>query len=542
MKYIYDNPTECPKGSVHWESLPHEPGDRYVTNLEELTAILHNEKEDEQINVAFWSTLLGYCEALTTDVKDHQRFNPYPIPRDALQRMLQQEFVPPSAPSINTPNEDDSHHRRNAVRNVANWVWSKVVSKANTKDEKHANSVYTVLRGQQFGKSIDCFGAALVTVLALRRLQQPSFASMALLLSEDHAYAGRVHDGGTDQSGNVVVNETYEVALPGNTKAQRLKRGQDVANTFSNKATTTPETSWLYMAGNAVRCDTNAMLLAAVIANVNCLIDNKTDYERYSEPLLLMKRELLWILYDRKLLDPFPFALCELGWTEEHVTSTRGEKEVSIVWESQPVHVTAMEALYHQAIKVSQTQYNDKQIYPFCYMGYFHKDGGQEEEYRLGLAVQFFAEAARVASTYKYDSGDTLQLIKVFVKVSEFLVNEVLSLQQHPRIWQTDKNAVSCAKWTIIFFDHLLHWEESSGHVSFLPICKANHKTGIARAFAALSVETRKQAFEEVTDLQSQRMQGTLRTALQAPKITLSDMHLTIVSAGGRQRKRKEPV
>ena len=528
MEYIYDTPTRPPQESAHWQSLPHREGDTCIVDAQQLCALLVEQNTKTEISMPLWSAVLGYCEALCTGKE--VRYNPYPIPIDALQRMVDQEFTPP----ILTTGEDN---HREAARQVSNWVWAKVVQKSNVKDEKHANSLYTVLRGKIDNKSVDCFGAALVTVVALRQQGYPSM----LTLSEDHAYES--HGDG----------ETCEVAMPGNTKAQKQKRGQEIAATFqkannnnnsnnNNRKQLSPATSWLYMAGNAVTCHTSALILAAAIANINCLIENKSTYEKYSQPLLVLKRDLLWILKDSGHLDRFPFALCELGWAEEHATSPRGEARVSIEWDSVSTDVTTMEALYHEAVQSSKTHYKDKQVYPYCYLGFFHKDGGQhqEEEYRLGLALQFFSEAARVASTYQYDSGDTLQLTKVFTKVSEFVVYEILCSNNKPREWHDAGNAVTSARWLIIFFDYLLLWEEQSGSDSFVPICKPNHKTGIAKAFAQLPPEIRQQAFQGCT-IQSRRLQGPLRTGLEASKPSVSEMHLTILSDSGRRRKRKSP-
>jgi menin len=566
MEYIYDRPTTPPQESAHWKSLSHAPGDRSIDDLRQLREEFAQSLRSNLVPapsgiatvvpLALWSLLLGYCESLCTS--NRQRYNPFPIPIDALRRLMEQEFTPPTVlPTVDRSNKEDQavaqtagkgvaedeatrrqpiSHRR-AAREVSNWVWSKVVPKANVKDEKHANSLYTVLRGRIEHKSVDCFGAALVTVISLRQQGYPS----VLTLSEDHAY--ETH-GDSDTHGDgdkEPTSWTCEVAIPGNTKAQKQKRGQEIAETFKNRALTA-STSWLYMGGNAVKCQTSPMILAAAIANMNCLIENKSNYEKYSQPLLEMKRDLLWILKDRGQIDRFPFAICELGWSEEHASSPRGEAQVSIPWEASPVQVTTMEALYHEAVAPSQQNYRDKQVYPYCYLGFFHKDGGQEEEYRLGLALQFFAEAARVASSYKYESGDTLQLTKVFTKCSEFILNEILCANGKPRAWQEQANAITCGRWLVAFFDRLLLWEEQSGTDSFVPICQSHHKTGLAKAFAQLSPQIRRQALEAAST-QSQRLNGPLRGALlvETAKPTITEMHLTILADTRRRRKRKVP-
>jgi len=538
VDYIYDKPTQNPRESPHWKALDHREGDRCIQNLPELKQVFSSDLEGVGAappRLALWSCLLGYCEALCTHRNPQSRHSVYPVPLDALQRLVDTEFAPPSPPAEDT-SSPSTHHHRAAAQAVSNWVWGKVASKANVKDEVHANSLYIALRGRIDGKSVDCFGAALVTVIGLRQL---GFEQSTLTLSEDHAYESHYKDD---------CLCTCEVAIPGNTKAQKAKRGQETAKTFdSNKASQlTTETSWIYMGMAPVYCRTAPMILAAALANVNCMIETKQrKMELNSEPLLLIKRELLWILKDGGHIDTFPFALCELGWSEEHCTSARGEIMRSIPDLAPDVPVTTIESLYHEAIVCSQTRYHDRQVYPYCYMAYFHKDGGQTEEYRFGVALKYFYHAARVASRYSYEWGDTLQLTKVMTKVSEFLVHEIWSHHNgSARTWLDVSNAVMAARWMLAFFDALLVWEERT-HDRFLPILQSNHKTGIAKVFALVSHDVRVRAFQPPSDhdvlpkLQSARLQGTLGEALQKPKVSISDLQLTIVSEGRRSRKRK---
>lgn len=518
VEYIYDNTSTCPRESPHWKALVHLDGDQMIQDLDELKGIFLSEVMSPNMDerLALWSCVFGYCEALSTPKK--YRFSIYPIPFSALERLVSHEFVPPSTAATH----------RLAAQAVSNWIWAQVVPKSNAKDELHANSLYVVLRGRIDGKSLDCFGAALCTVIGLRKL---GYHNSILTLSEDHAYE-------THSDGDRIC--TCEVATPGNTKAQKAKRGQETAMTFRGTSTLTPETSWLYMATCPVYCRTAPVILAAALANLNPLIESKPRIaEISSEPLLMMKRELLWILKDAGHIDQFPFALCELGWSEEHCTSPRGDATIAIP-ELAPVPVTGIEALYHEAILCSRIHYNDKQVYPYCYMGFFHKDGGQDEEDRLRLALQYFSEAARVASGYTYEWGDTLQLLKTMTKISEFVCLEILSHKEAPRLWKDEANAVTCGNWLVTFFDHLLVWEERTNE-QFLPVLKSNHATGIAKTFSLFQQDLRVKIFATATLVCiSKRLSGPLLEALQAPKISLTDMHMNIVSESRRPRKRKE--
>lgn len=543
VEYRYDKSDDPPNNSSHWKELgAHRETDVMLRTLESVKCqFRHDVSHNDPRFMALWSCLLGYCEALTTH-KTH-RYSLYPIPYSALERLVASEFRLPTTPGM---------VHRQAAQTISNWVWSKVKSKSNVKDELHANSLYIVLRGLVDGKSVDCFGAALVTVIGLR-LQ--GFSSSVLTLSEDHAYESHTEsptgsDGGVSSSG---IFHTCEVAIPGNTQAQQKKRGQEISHTFREGSALTPETSWLYMGRSPVRCDSNSSILAAAIANMNPMIETKVSLEVNSLELMELKRELLWILYDMNSLARFPFALCELGWSEEHITSPRGEKMVELPGVSLPV--TKMEALYHEAIQCCQTHFQDLQVYPYCYLGYFHKDFRPDEEYRACLAVQYYAEAARVASTYKYEWGDScrchtcyvvfitlklassVQLTKVMSKISLYIVQEILLVEDKPRIWFDKDAEVSMAQQLARFFDHLLAWEENAQE-KFLPILQKGSKTGISKAFALLSVDTRLVAYtpEFCSTLRSERMK---RIPLSDPKkLVISDeSHLALILADDTRKR-----
>ena len=523
VEYIYDNPELDPRRSPHWKSLDHRDGDFLIENMEQLICKFKSAvSATEKLDIATWSCVLGYCEALSTHKQ--VRYSLFPIPIDSLRRLVETDFTLPAV----------AETHRKTVQTVSNWVWSKVVSKSNAKDEQHANSLYIVLRGSVDGKSIDCFGAALSTVIGMRRL---GFDNSVLSLSEDHAYESHtIHPSDGD---NATKFCTCEVAIPGNTKSQKSKRAKETAETFQKNSALTPQTSWLYMGMAPIECKTEYMICAAALANLNALIGSSTSTERYSEPLLLVKRDLLWILKDAGHLDSFPFALCELGYCEEHCTSDRGEARFTITALAS-VSVTAMEGLYHQAISCCIDQYQDKQVYPYCYMGFFHKDGGQEEgeEDRLVASVRYFSQASRVASQYKYEWGDSLQLTKVMTRISEYVVHEILAKNKTPRKWTDKKNAVDVGRWLARFFDNLFLWEELTNE-QFLSILKANYKTGIGKAFSLLSCEIRANIFTDDLPLQSKRLKGSLRAALQTKKVAVSDMHLIIIADEGRGRRRK---
>ena len=190
-----------PRDSQHWTALPHNADDFLVNNSEELCRKLADALQDPQLErdvvygatrMAFWSCLCGYTESLATHKED--RYSIFPIPFQALERLIQNEFVP-LVDSITAP----SNSHRDTVRAISNALWAKVAPKSQVRDELHANSVYVVLRSHLDKKSLDCFGAALVTITACRLKGLQS----RLTLSEDHAYESSSEG-------------TCEVAIPGN--------------------------------------------------------------------------------------------------------------------------------------------------------------------------------------------------------------------------------------------------------------------------------------------------------------------------------------
>ena len=433
---------------------------------------------------------------------------------------------------------------REAVRRAADAVWLRVPSKPSARDELHANGVYALLRGRIDGKSLDCFGSALVIVCALLLSGRTSY----LTLSEDHAYEshplsspprdgdGRGREEGIEgappaasaSASGIDGYGTCEIAVPGNTKAARERRGREIGETFSSDGSSssskphrwgggsgtgrlTAHTSWLYMASNPIVCRTVPLAIAAAVANVNCHIETLGGKNVSSGPLYDIKGELLWALYDGGFLDGFPYALAELGECEENRGEGRGCDWVDAgpgppglgvgVREErgEEKRILMNERLYLDAIRVSRERYGDQQVYPYCYAGHYHKDagnlqlsssdGGSEEwerEYRLVEAVRLYSQAAGVMSRYPFEPGDSMQLVKTSTRLALLLYDDVLSApegdddedrvsggagcrrngrKRSPRHWRRREDAVAAATWLLAFFDHLLLWEERSGEV-----------------------------------------------------------------------------
>ncbi|KAL7429328.1 hypothetical protein ACHAXH_001036 [Discostella pseudostelligera] len=554
----YDVPTETPQESLHWKRLFN------INHININNSLIHTHEElieafqkdvisikGSEINccnsssnnksihrlLAEWSCIIGYCEALSTHKDPSRRFTIFPIPLKALRRLVEEDFVSllhraqtelstvqlngkkPSSTNSTSATIAESTHRQ-TVRSVANAIWKRAQNKKGSmQDELHANSLYSCLCGDIDGKSLDCFGAALLTVIGMNIL---GFEKSCLTLSEDHAYESHhLDDDKEDANNHYGGNETTrklstcEVAIPGNTLAVQSKRGQDISHTFAQLKHDhiTAETSWLYMAKNAVRCDTPCMVMAALLSNLNCDIDKQkpsgaTSDEKphlVSRALYKLKRDMLWILHDD--MTTFPFALMELGECEEHLSSPRGMEWVDVsgmLNSTEEILVLRNEKLFLDAIQVSRSMYDDAQVYPYIYCGHYHRDAGRDgEEYRLVESLRLYAEATRVACTYRYDSKDCLQLMKHFTTVASLISKDILIASRQggnekttARCWH-DENAIAAATWLIGFFDSLLLWEEKE-HKLFVEVHNIQHKHFMGKLFQQFPLDIRTAVFDKM--------------------------------------------
>ena len=533
----YDHPSADPRLSPHWKSLEHKETDTLLQDVDAVKAAFDSDlSQFDPTTLALWSTVCGYCEALTTHKDPLQRYNIYPLPIDALRRLVHDEFLPFCRQLLSELPENKSNHRE-TVRATANAVWKKAFGKSkNAKDELHANSMYVCFRGNIDKRSLDCFGAALVTMATLYNMFDDKVAKSFLTLSEDHAYESHFQSIDSVNGEKATMNNgndnkefgTCEIAIAGNTKDVLQTRGSEVAQALEKAHklktlpyTISPETSWLYMRKNPVICDTIPMTIAALIGNINCSITNNNSAansgsaakdDNASGPLMDLKRELLWILKDQGHLSKFPFALMELGECEEHRTTTRGSEWVDVSHFEFGIdeEVLGVEQLYLEAISISKAVYADAQAYPYFYAGHYHKDAvwqeqqgresatcstcifDPEQEYRLVESVRLYSEAARVASQYRYD----MQLMKHMTKASLLMMNDIFTTQQQEgqqqqaRTWAKAENAVAAGTWLVAFFDSLLLWEEQCGK-QFCEVLTPSHKYSMEKVFQQFSMDIR---------------------------------------------------
>jgi hypothetical protein len=596
-RVVLQSSTLHPENSLHWQGLSHQPSDNFALNVGQLAELFRQDirrPSPSPVYLALWSCIGGYCEALSTHKDETRRFSIFPVPIDAITRLVQNEFV---AWINNFDLSPDRTTHRTAAKAIANAVWKRVISKPSARDELHANSLYVWLRGSIDKKAIDCFGSAVIVISALKNA---CYEQSYLTLSEDHAYESHPKEDG-DAHPSLGECATCEVAIPGNTNAAKEKRGKEISDTFTSnvhrQSTLTPLTSWLYMAASPVVCKSIPMALAAAMGNINCHIEKKQGKSIASRDLYEIKRDLLWVLYDEGCLDGFPFALSELGDCEENLSSPRGLEWVTLDGLDDE-EILVNEKLFIESILVSRKVYGNVQIYPYCYAGHYHKDAGREstaEEYRLVEAMRLYCLAAQVASGYMYEVGDSLQLVKTLTKIAELVAEDMFSADGDddndnsgsssskskliPRQWTCRENAVAIGTWLLGFFDSCLLWEERSGGEDtegkrFVEILNPSHKHGLSKLFLLLDCDVREDVISRVysacsssgvssDDTEESFLNGTitetklqyfrkpkssrlgsksspLATALSKKKISIGDLELAIPGPeGGRRRKKK---
>jgi hypothetical protein len=169
----------------------------------------------------------------------------------------------------------------------------------------------------------------------------------------------------------------------------------------------------------------------------------------------------------------------------------------------------------------------------------------------------------RVASKYRYEGVDSIQLNKHTSAAAMLIAEDILMDNKDARLWSHPANAVALCTWLVAFLDSLLFWEEQSGK-QFVEIFSPSHKFSIGKLFQLLAVDVRKEAIAKLVfdtteedgcddseDLpcfrqpRSKRMRrsGLLIQALQKPKVAIREMELGIPeepsdTTDGRRSKR----
>lgn len=214
----------------------------------------------------------------------------------------------------------------------------------------------------------------------------------------------------------------------------------------------------------------------------------------------------------------------------------------------------------------------------FGNIGHYHKDAGRDdprEEYRLVESLRLYAEAARVASGYRYDTKDCLQLMKHMSSVALLIAKDILLMPQKNnggngnvkdcsssgRVWQHRDNAVAAVTWMIGFFDSLLFWEEKE-QSTFVEVLNIQHKNFISKLAQLFPDNVRAHAFAKIhspedevdgaevilenqliyfNNPRSKRLakDSLLVAALMKEKVVIRELELALPSNGGGRSARR---
>ena len=173
-----------------------------------------------------------------------------------------------------------------------------------------------------------------------------------------------------------------------------------------------------------------------------------------------------------------------------------------------------------------------------------------------------------MASKYKYETKDCLQLMKHMTTVASLILRDILLFPRccedsgkDVRIWKGRDNAIAAATWILGFYDSLLHWEEREEN-AFVEILGMAHKCSVAKLFQLIPLDVRVDAiamihssecsrtmFRVITENEmiffrqprSRRLakESLLTATLTNEKIVVREMDMALcTNEGTRQRKR----
>jgi hypothetical protein len=176
-----------------------------------------------------------------------------------------------------------------------------------------------------------------------------------------------------------------------------------------------------------------------------------------------------------------------------------------------------------------------------------------------------------VASQYRYEGIDSLQLNKHATSCAQLIVQDIIcNGGKEPLTWCHETNAVAFCTWLVAFVDSLLYWEERSSQKTFVEILNPSHKFFVGKMLQYLPQTTRQKAMEIVlcsnnnkqeqasnntvvvcvpgslphfdNPLSQRITKGLFAKALQKPKVVIREMELAMVTEeednGGRSKRR----
>ncbi|XP_071833078.1 menin-like [Apostichopus japonicus] len=377
-------------------------------------------RDTQEPNLTLLSVVVGMVENILTANKPAQHgkedhrigITPiFPVIELPNVETLCQKFETQIKGSVDLSNYKPDFATRDLIKKVSDIVWSSL-TRSFYKDRAHLQSLFSYLTGNK----LDCFGVAFAVVAAFQIL---GYKDVHLALSEDHAWVSFGENG----------KETAEVTWHG--KGNEDKRGQPITTGVADR-------SWLYLNGHPVIC-CRRMEVAALVSAINPSISASSD----SIEVASMQQELLWMMYDLKLLKRYPLALGNLADLES-VESTPGRPTT--------------QDLFKEAIKVSVEEYDDCHVYPYTYLGgHLHRAKDYE-----GAMANWMA-AANVVSKYNYNREDE-EVYKEFMQIANDLIPSIMkagSTVLCPQAVGFTKSSESFANF-LKFYDGICKWEEES--------------------------------------------------------------------------------
>ncbi|PAA52627.1 hypothetical protein BOX15_Mlig014841g1, partial [Macrostomum lignano] len=342
---------------------------------------------------------------------------------------------------------------RHVIVQLADRVWARLRHCVGLAELAHCQTLYTLVSCDHHPARLDTFGVCLAVVSACQLLEVPT---VRLALSEDHAWLVFGHQ----------LEHSAEVSWAGRT-LQSL-RGQSVQP--EHPAGSGAGSSWLYLNGNAVLCETHWLTLVAMVTSISPRItggqlhpatassaDHQQHAQLQSKPLEGLKQRLLWQLYDFGHLKCYPLALINLADLESANPTHRQQQRQprDELFEdcsfSAPGESVAV-SLYNEAIRANLVYYNNCHVYPYLALGgYFYRKS------QCRQALRYWCLAARTVAQYSYSREDA-EIYKELFEVSNELVPRLLRSSADTGV-SSDARSLAAL---LHFYDAICLWEQDS--------------------------------------------------------------------------------
>jgi len=290
---------------------------------------------------------------------------------------------------------------RGGVQRVSDILWNTLNEERHT-DRAHASNIFSYLTEAK----VNCFGLALAVVAGCQVL---GYSNVHLVMSEDHSWVVFGDDG------------EYNMEVTWHERILADRRGQQLSDEDCCE-------SWLYCDGYPVVCNRGTEVAAIVTA-----VNPATASTNNSQELMLLQKQLFWLLYDKGLLQKYPMALGSLAELEEiYPTASR----------------PSASELYKECMSVNNKVFHGRHIYPYIFCGSWHARQGRSSQ-----ALIYWAEAAQVLRFYKYNKEDE-EIYKDF---------HDMNYETIPTLIKNDATCLQdpqCFASLVRFCDGLCSWEE----------------------------------------------------------------------------------